>query len=90
MSPKVVKFYKALAREEAHLVRQPHLVVEPEDEIVEPTRKYTLSTTENPFEKCPEKVFSEKKLSPVICYHCSKEGHPAWACRLEKVLRINS
>ncbi|KAG0557291.1 hypothetical protein KC19_11G117400 [Ceratodon purpureus] len=90
VSPRVVQFYKTLARIETHPVTRPEEgIAAPEEETVEPDRKHTLSTTENPFEKCPEEVFLEN-MSPVICYHCSKEGHPAWACKLEKLLRINS
>ena len=94
VSPRVVQFYNALARREAHSVTQlrfPDLVLDfPEEEIVGPGRMCTNSTLENPFEKCPERVFLDKKLLPVVCYHCNKEGHPAWACKLGEKLRINS
>ncbi|KAG0601459.1 hypothetical protein M758_11G112900 [Ceratodon purpureus] len=89
--PKVVEFYKALARKDAHLIAQlpfPDLVLDfPDAEIVEPFRKKTRP--DKLFEKVPEKVFSEKNLLPVICYKCKKEGHPISACRSEKVPRIN-
>ncbi|KAG0601460.1 hypothetical protein M758_11G113000 [Ceratodon purpureus] len=91
VNPKVVEFYKALARKEVHPVPQlrfPDLVLNfSEEAIVEPVRKCTSSTSGKPFEKCPEKAFWDKELLPdkklmlpVICYHCSKKGHPAWAC----------
>lgn len=83
VSPKVVEFYEALARKEAPQLPFRDLVLNfPEEEIVEPVRKYMLSTIEKPFENIPEKVFLDKNLLPVICYHCNKRGHPAWACKL--------
>ena len=88
-----MEFYKALASK-AHFVtrlRFPDLVLDfSEEEIVDPGRMNTRSTIEKPFEKVPEHVFVNKKLLPVICYYCNKKGHPAWACKLRKKLRINS
>ncbi|KAG0601456.1 hypothetical protein M758_11G112600 [Ceratodon purpureus] len=61
VSPRVVEFYKALARKRAHSVPQLQsrdLVLNfSEEEIVEPVKKYMRSTIKKPFEKNPEKVF---------------------------------
>jgi hypothetical protein len=81
----VVEFYKALDRKEARVFAQtrfPALVLDfPDAEIMEPDRNYSYLNPGNPFEKVPEKVFSEKSLVPVTCYHCNKKGHLAWACQ---------
>ncbi|KAG0609116.1 hypothetical protein M758_8G159100 [Ceratodon purpureus] len=100
VSQKVIEFYKALAANEVPSVGKflfPDMEFEipPEEMMANARRKIDgrivngtsiSARAEKLFERCPREILSK----PVVCYHCKKEGHPAFKCKLGPLLIINA
>lgn len=87
VSPKVMEFYRALTANEASSVCPldfPDVpIVVPPEEILDRVKASHMVRTDASFEKFIPK--SDPPIS-VTCYHCKKQGHAAFECRMRPIL----